>query len=487
MAKNEEKYFEGKSSYKKDNYNKDSYNNNLSFLGARIPPQDLDSEKALLGAIIISPESYLDIEDIVNEKSFYAEKHRIVWRNMVELNLKREPIDLISLNNKLKTKNELDSIGGAAYLAELANFVASATNIKYYANILKKKELLRRLIETSNKVANLSYEEKHEVEFVLETAEKEIYDITSHGSGSQKLIHLGALIEDAWQRIEKIHDTGEGLRGVPTGFKSLDNKLSGFQKSDLVILAARPSVGKSSLMLDFARHAAVKNNVHTAIFSLEMSKEQLFDRMLAAQSKVDGWKLRTGALSMENDIERLQAGLAQLSSAPIYIDDTAGNTIVNMRSVLRRLKAEKPIGLIIVDYLQLMNTSRLYENMVHQVSDISKSLKQLAKEFNAPVIALSQLSRNVEQRGGRPRLSDLRDSGSIEQDADVVMFIHREEKYGEANQQNNIVELLIEKHRNGATGTVKLMFDAKTTSFLEVADDGFSDFNMPVMNVSLNN
>ena len=508
MAKNENNYFEKgdkkNNSYSKNkrdtseltdvNFEKKSNSDSNSekkyiekspFEGLRIPPQDLDSEKALLGAIIISPESFYDIEDLITEKTFYAEKHRSIWRAMQELVGAREPVDLISLNNKLKIKGELDSIGGSAYLAELSGFIASAANIKYYATLLKKKELLRRLIESSNKISDFSYEEKHEVEHILETAEKEIYDITSHGSGAGKLIAVSTLIEDAWKRIETMQDGGGGMRGVPSGFKSLDNKLSGFQKSDLIILAARPSVGKSSLMLDFARSAAVNHNVHTALFSLEMSKEQLFDRMLAAQSKVDGWKLRTGALSMEHDIERLQQGLNELSKAPIFIDDTAGNTIVNMRSVLRRLKAEKPIGLIIVDYLQLMNTSKNYDSMVHQVSDISKSLKQLAKEFNAPVIALSQLSRNVEQRGGKPRLSDLRDSGSIEQDADVVMFIHREEKYGEQSQNNNMVELLIEKHRNGATGVVKLMFDAKTTSFMEMAEDVFGDFAVPSMNVNI--
>ena len=477
------KYAKGERKYV-DKYT-DKYIEKSPFEGLRIPPQDLDSEKALLGAIIISPDSFYDIEDLVNEKTFYAEKHRSIWRAMCELVKSREPVDLISLNNKLKIKGELESIGGSEYLGELSGFIASAANIKYYATLLKKKELLRRLIESSNKISDFSYEEKFEVEHILETAEKEIYDITSHGSGAGKLIAVSTLIEDAWKRIETMQDGGGGMRGVPSGFKSLDNKLSGFQKSDLIILAARPSVGKSSLMLDFARSAAVDNNVHTALFSLEMSKEQLFDRMLAAQSKVDGWKLRTGSLSMEHDIERLQRGLNELSKAPIFIDDTAGNTIVNMRSVLRRLKAEKPIGLIIVDYLQLMNTSRNYDNMVHQVSDISKSLKQLAKEFDAPVIALSQLSRNVEQRGGRPRLSDLRDSGSIEQDADIVMFIHREEKYGEQSQNNNMVELLVEKHRNGATGMVKLMFDAKTTSFMEVAEDVFGDFQVPTMNVTL--
>lgn len=460
--------------YKKNKYRRDDENKS-PFDGARIPPQDLDSEKALLGAIIISPESFYDIEDLINTNSFYAQKHRIIWDAIHALSEKKEPIDLVTLNEKLKASGDIDSIGGASYLVDLSNFVASAANIKYYATLLKKKELLRKLIDASTKIADMSFDESVEVAQVLEDAEKEIFEITSSGTGAGKLIALGELIDEAWTRIEKLHDHSGGIRGVPTGFTNLDNKLSGFQKSDLIILAARPSVGKTSLALDFCRTAAVKHNTHVAFFSLEMSKEQLFDRMLAAQSRVDGWKLRTGKLSMEEDIERLQNGLNELAKAPIFIDDTPANNIVNMRSVLRRLKAEQPIGLVVVDYLQLMSTTRHYDSMVNQVTDISRSLKGLAKEFNVPVIALSQLSRGVEQRGGKPRLSDLRDSGSIEQDADVVIFIHREEKYGEENQKNNIVEILIEKHRNGPTGNTKLMFEEKKTSFTEVQDDVFGD------------
>jgi replicative DNA helicase len=290
------------------------------------------------------------------------------------------------------------------------------------------------------------------------------------------------MIEETWSRIEKLSENTGELRGVPSGFKDLDNKLSGFQKSDLIILAARPSVGKTSLALDFARNAAVKYNVPTAIFSLEMSKEQLVDRMLSAQSQVDGWKLRTSRLSLDEEFARLQQGMHELMKAPLYIDDKAANTVLNMRSVLRRLNSDRPIGLIIVDYLQLMSTAKSYDNMVNQVTEISRSLKGLAKEFNAPVIALSQLSRAVESRGGRPRLSDLRDSGSIEQDADIVMFIHREDKYGENTEKKNVVEILIEKNRKGPTGVVELFFDDKKTSFLSVEKSEFGDFSLPTIN-----
>lgn len=469
----------------KDKYknNKDKYtdHNANEVFGPRVPPNDLLSEQALLGAIIIDQDAIHDILDIINEKSFYSEKHRAIWHAIEELVTQKDPIDLVTLNDKLQKSNNIDQIGGIEYLNSLANCVPSSANIKYYANTVRQKELLRRLISASAHIGDMSYQEDREIEEVLEDAEKKIYEITQTGSGAGRLIAIEELIGEAWTRIEKTHDEGNGIRGVPTGFPGLDHKLSGFQKSDLIILAARPSVGKTSLVLDFARTAAVKHNVHTAIFSLEMSKEQLFDRMLSAQSRVDGWKLRTGKLSMDQDIERIQQGLQDLSKAPIFIDDTPANNIVNMRSVIRRLRAEKPIGLIIIDYLQLMGTTKHYDSVVHQTTEISRSLKALAKEFNVPVIALSQLSRNVEQRGGRPRLSDLRDSGSIEQDADVVMFIHREEKYGDDNQKNNAVEILIEKHRNGPTGEIKLIFDDKKTSFVEMIQDSFGDnYNMAI-------
>lgn len=448
--------------------------NNIS---DRLPPQDLDSELALLGSILLSNEAYYEIADIINDKSFYSERNRIIWQSITDLVGKKVPADAVTLATDLREKKLLDQIGGAAYIAEIMNVVGSSANVKYYAQIVNKKNLLRKLISASNKISEMSYEEAHELEHIMEEAEKEIYDITSYGSGSQRLIAVSELIEEAWERIERLQDgDGSALRGIPSGIPKLDQMLSGFQKSDLIILAARPSVGKTSLVMDFVRHAAVDHGHFCAVFSLEMSKEQLFDRMLAAQSKVDGWKLRTGNLDMHHDIERLQNGLNDLAKAPIYIDDTPANNIVNMRSVLRRLKAERQIELIVVDYLQLMGTTKNYDSMVNQVTDISRSLKQLAKEFRAPVIALSQLSRNVEQRGGKPRLSDLRDSGSIEQDADVVMFIHREDKYGDDNKINNQVELLIEKHRNGATGKVDLVFDQKRTSFAELSKDQFGDY-----------
>ncbi|MDB5260359.1 MAG: replicative helicase, replicative helicase [Candidatus Nomurabacteria bacterium] len=450
--------------------------------GPRIPPQDLEAEKALLGSLLLSSDAMFEIADLCTTKSFYAAKHQIIFEVVCDLVNKKEPVDILTVSSSLRNRKEFDQIGGAQYLSELLGLVGSAANVKYYAQIIRRKELLRRLIEASTHIAEISYDESEDIENVLEEAEKRIYEVTTSGGTSNRLIAFQELIEETWSRIEKLSENGGTLRGVPSGFKDLDNKLSGFQKSDLIILAARPSVGKTSLALDFARHAAVKHNIPTAIFSLEMSKEQLVDRMLSAQSQVDGFKLRNGKLTLDEEFSRLQQGMHELMKAPLYIDDKAANTIMNMRSVLRRLNTERPIGLIIVDYLQLMGTAKSYDNMVNQVTEISRSLKALAKEFNAPVIALSQLSRAVESRGGRPRLSDLRDSGSIEQDADAVLFIHREDKYGENNEKKNVVEILIEKHRNGPTGIVELYFDDKKTSFLPVEKSEFGDFVLPNMN-----
>lgn len=474
----------GKKKYQSSGYSSASQDSD-PLRGPRIPPQDLESERALLGSILLSPESMFDIVDIVTRNSFYAEKHAMIFDAIEDLAQRKEPVDLLTVTSKLRDKKELEQVGGAAYLSDLLSLVGSSSNMKYYAEVVRKKELLRRLIEASNHIGELAYDEAQELAMVLEEAEKKVYELTSHGSGSQRLIGLNEMMEETWERIEKLSEMKEGVRGVASGFKDLDKKLSGFQKSDLIILAARPSVGKTSLALDIARNAAVKYKTPVAIFSLEMSRQQLVDRMLAAQAQVDSWKLRTAPhlLSIDDELGRLQEGMHELMQAPIYIDDKPANTIMNMRSVLRRLGSDKPIGLIIVDYLQLMGTTKSYDNMVNQVTEISRSLKGLAKEFDVPVIALSQLSRAVESRGGRPRLSDLRDSGSIEQDADVVMLIHREDKYGENNEKKNVVEILIEKHRNGPTGIVELAFDDKKATFLSVEKSEFGDFVMPGMNI----
>ncbi len=443
----------------------------------RIPPQNIDSEKAVLGSIMLRPSAIHEINDIVNVDSFYVAKHANIYKIMLELSSKGDPIDLLSVSHKLTEKGMIDSVGGNSYLTELSNSVPASTNIKYYADIVNKKHLLRKIIEAGADISELGFKEEVEDVFeILDQAEKRMMGINNNG-GAHAFTSLKDSLPEAWERLERLHESKGELRGVPTGFHDLDQYLSGLQKSDLIILAARPSMGKTTLALDIARQAALNHGTPVVIFSLEMSTQQLVDRMLAAQSRVNAWNLRTGNLSTEGDFAKIRDSLDSLSKAPIFVDDLAGNSIVRMRSVCRRIRAEHGIGLIIVDYLQLMSTSKNYDNMVNQVTEISRSLKALAKEFDVPVIALSQLSRAVESRGGRPRLSDLRDSGSIEQDADIVMFIHREDKGKDESEKTNIAEILIEKHRNGPVGKVDLYFDEKTTTFMSIDKSGSSQFS----------
>lgn len=445
----------------------------------RVPPQDVNAEKALLGAIMLRPSGIHDISDIVFPDSFYAEKHKIIYQAAQDLNKKHEPIDLVTLSTRLKEKGALEEVGGRAYLTEMVNLVPSANNITQYAETVARKSVLRDLIVAADYLSELGFDEKNEIEEVLDQAEKRIFAVTSASRAKQKFIGIKEVLPDTWAMIEKLNDPNhKELRGVPTGYKALDNKLSGLMPSDLIILAARPSMGKTSLALDLARNAALKSNIPVGFFSLEMSAQQLTDRLLAAEAGVDAWKMRTGKALTEKDFEKIRDAMDRLSQAPIYIDDQPGNSILRMRSTARRLKAEHGLGLIVVDYLQLMTTSKSFDSMVNQVTEISRSLKALARELDAPVLALSQLSRAVESRGGKPRLSDLRDSGSIEQDADVVMFIHREDKYDKDSDRPNIAEILIEKHRNGPVGVVELYFDETKTTFLDVEKTDFTDYGI---------
>ncbi len=443
----------------------------------KVPPQNLDAEKALLGSILIRGEVMHDITDIINEETFYSTPHKVLWATLFELHSKNLPIDMLSVSARLQEKSQIDQVGGMSYLTELINVVPSSTNAEHYAEIVEKKHIMRDLLRAAEKITGLGYDEEMDMHEMLEKAEKELHNVTNK-TGSGKFVHLKDTLHEAWERLDHLHKTSGELRGVPTGFPDLDNKLAGFQKSDLIILAARPSMGKTSLALDIARKAAVLHKVPVAIFSLEMSSQQLVDRMLAAESHVDAWKLRTGHnLSVEHDFKAIGDAIGRLSDAPIFIDDQPGNNILKMRAVARRLKNEKGLGLIVIDYLQLMipTNARANDNLVQQVTEISRSLKTLARELDVPVLALSQLNRAVEQRGGKPRLSDLRDSGSIEQDADVVMFIHRESDQ-DAGGRKEEAEIMIEKHRNGPTGSVKLYFDQKKTTFLSVDKADFGEF-----------
>jgi len=442
----------------------------------RVPPQSLESERALLGALLLKPDAIHDVSDLILSDSFYAEKHRIIFSVMRELIERGEPIDQISLSARLSDQGLLERAGGRSYLAELAAAAPAPGNYAHYAELVSRKSLMRALIDAAYTINESAYDESRDTMEVLDEAEKSVYAI-GNASAAHKFIAIGDTIHAAWERLEALSHKEDGIRGVPSGFPALDNLLSGFHPSDLVILAARPSMGKTSLALDIARNAAVRHNVPVGIFSLEMSNEQLIDRMLAAESFVNSWKLRTGQVRDEDDFNRIRDALESLSKAPIYIDDKPGNTILAMRAVARRLKRERGIGLIVVDYLQLMapTNTKASDSLVQQVTEISRSLKSLARELQVPVIALSQLSRAVEQRGGKPRLSDLRDSGSIEQDADVVMFIHRDDKRNPESDRPGVAEILIEKHRNGPTGKCDLFFDEKRATFQSVDNAGYGE------------
>ncbi|MEY2640927.1 MAG: hypothetical protein RL150_320 [Candidatus Parcubacteria bacterium] len=435
----------------------------------KIPPQSQESEMAVLGAIMVRPEAIHEIIDVISCDSFYADRHRIIYDTMLELHSTGKPIDILSLANRLKEKNQLEQTGGKSYLAELSESVPSSANVKHYAEIVQKKALMRGLIRASENIGQLGYDEVRALDELMDEAEKRIFEITNVRA-TKSFVSIKDSLGETWDRIERLSNSENELRGVPTGFKSLDNKLSGLQPSDLIILAARPSVGKTSFALEIARQAAVNHGIPVGIFSLEMGAQQLIDRMLSTQASIDLWRLRTGKIKDADDFDRIRDALDTLAKAPIYIDDEAGKTVLAMRAVARRLKSEKNLGLIIIDYLQLATPSntKASDNMVQQVTEISRALKGLARELNVPVLALSQLSRAVEARGGKPRLSDLRDSGSIEQDADVVMFIHREDKGKDEADKTNIAEILIEKHRNGPTGKVELFFDGEHATFRDL-------------------
>lgn len=437
---------------------------------SRIPPQNIEAEMSALGSLMLDSNAIFKVLDYLRSKDFYRENHKIIYDTVIELAEKREPIDMVSVANRLAEKNQLETIGGKGYLTDLVNSIPSAGNVGHYAEIVHKKGVLRELLEAAQHINELGYKEEESVDYLLDEAERKIFSI-SQTSLHQQFLPVGSALKEAWERIDRLHKNKGELRGVPTGFSDLDNVLAGLQKSDLIVLAARPSLGKTSLALDIARNAAVNHNIPVGIFSLEMSSQQLVDRFISAEADIDLWKLRTGRLSEESsDFLQVREALERLSKAPIFIDDEASNNIMQMRAMARRLQADKGLGLIIVDYLQLMQPRVHTDNMVQQITEISRSLKGLARELDIPVLALSQLSRAVEQRHPPvPRLSDLRDSGSIEQDADVVMFIYREDRYKQSSERQNQADILIQKHRNGPLGQTALYFHEKKASFSGLA------------------
>lgn len=434
----------------------------------KTPPRSMESEKALLGCLMLDPNSINKIIDYIKPDDFYYKKHQEIYKTCQELSEKGEPIDLLSVANRLREKGLSEEIGGNSYLTELVNIVPTASHIASYADNVQGKKVLRDLIESGTEVVSLGYDETQRPEELLDKAESRIFSISQKGL-RHNFVLIKDELEEAFERIDKLHKQKGGIRGLPTGFADLDNILSGFQKSDLIILASRPSMGKTALAVNIASHIAINEKIPVGIFSLEMSKDQLIDRLIADQAGIDLWRLRTGKLSSDgddNDFTRIQHALSILSEAPIYVNDTSLANILQMRAMSRRLQAKSGLGLIIVDYLQLIEPLNTNVNMVQQMTEISRSLKSLSKELNIPVLALSQLSRAVEQRSPQiPRLSDLRETGAIEQDADVVLFIYREDRYRADTTRKNIADIIIAKHRNGPVGKIELYFDESRVAF----------------------
>lgn len=429
--------------------------------GARMPPQNLDAEQSVLGSILLDKNAIIKVVDKITSQDFYQARYEIIYEAMLELFEKRLPIDIVTLTETLESQNKLKEVGGAGNLTDIANSVHSASNVTFHAAIIRDKAILRRLIDASNTISGLGFDEEGEISQTLDKAEQALFSVSQRFL-KEKFIPVKDILTEAFDRIDKIHKDKEkgAIRGVSSGFRDLDNITAGFQKSDLVIFAARPSMGKTSFALNIAEHAAIEKKVSTAIFSLEMSKEQLVDRLLSSQAGVDSWKLRTGNLS-DDDFPKIGYAMGVLSEAPLFIDDTPGANVMEIRAKARRLQMEHNLGLVIIDYLQLMEgrSKSSDPNRVQEISEISRSLKGLARELNVPVIAISQLSRAVEHRPDkRPQLSDLRDSGSIEQDSDVVIFLYREEYYDPETEKKGICEILVKKHRNGPTGGCELFF-----------------------------
>lgn len=436
----------------------------MDLLAQRLPPQNLEAETSVLGAVLLENEALNRILEILKEDDFYRNAHRRIFSAILHLYEHSEPVDLITLSEVLKTRGELDDVGGVEYLNSLVNGVPTAANISYYAKIIKEKALLRKLINRTTEIVSQSYSISGDVDEFIDQAERSIFEI-SEDRVRPSFYLIKDLIKSSFKTIERLYEKRQLITGVPTGFQRLDELTSGLQPSDLIIIAGRPSMGKTALALNIAQNASVQAAIPAAIFSLEMSKEQLALRMLCSEAKVDAHRLRGGFLS-ESDWPKLTRAAGSLSEAPLFIDDTPGLSALEMRAKTRRLKIEHNLGLVIVDYLQLMRGRARADSREQEISDISRSLKALAKELSIPVVALSQLNRRVEERGDkRPQLSDLRESGAIEQDADVILFLYREEVYNKSEDNRGKAEIIIGKQRNGPTDKVDLAFLDKYTRF----------------------
>lgn len=445
-------------------------NENINNMFNHVPPNDTDAELAVLSSMLFDYDALSAAYETLRGDDFYRPDHKALFEAMVELYSDNSPVDIVTLKNKLEQKNIFDLVGGRDALTALAGAVSTSANIKHYAKIVSDKSILRKIIKTSSEISASAYEGAMPIDSLLDFAEKGIFNISSNRN-SDDFSHIHEVLLTSIEKIEDIFRSGGKVTGVSTGFADFDNKTAGLQPSDLILIAARPSMGKTAFALNIAQYAAIRQNVPTAIFSLEMSKEQLVNRLLCAEAMLDAQKLRTGELN-QDDWVKIAKAVGPLSSAPLYIDDTPGISIAEVRSKCRKLKLEKGLKLVMIDYLQLMSGSGKIESRQQEISDISRSLKAIAREIDAPVIALSQLSRACESRSDhRPMLSDLRESGAIEQDADVVAFLYRDEYYNPESEKKNQAEVIIAKQRNGPTGTVDLMWLGEYTKFVSMERD----------------
>lgn len=434
---------------------------------SKIPPQNTEAEASLLGAVLIDPDAIVKIADAIDKNDFYEDRHKRIYEAVTQLYEKHSPIDVLTLADQLRSTGFLDMVGGPSYLTELTNFVPTAAHVEQYAEIVAQKALRRRLIKASQDIVGLGYDEAKNLQELIEEAETSLFEVSQRHI-KQDVTSLETILSESFDRLDELHKDKGKIRGVPTGYKDLDSILAGLQRSDLFVLAARPSMGKTALALNIAHNVAIQAGLPVLMFSLEMSKEQLVDRMLAMESGVDAWALRTGNLT-DADFEKIGQAMGTLSEAQIYIDDSPGITVSDLRTKARREAHQRELGLVIVDYLQLMSGGSRFGgegNRVQEISEISRGLKGIARELNVPLLALSQLSRSVESRSPQiPQLADLRESGSIEQDADVVAFIYREEYYNPDTDRKNLTDIFIKKHRNGPTGAAELFFDREKQRF----------------------
>ena len=436
----------------------------------RIPPHSVESEQSILGSILLDKDAIITVAETITPTDFYKDAHRIIYESMMALNNKNEPIDMVTLTDELRKRGYLDDIGGVTYLTSLSTIVPTTSNVKYYADIVKEKSVLRQLIKASNDIINLGYGSGESAENVLDFAEKKIFDISQERTNDD-FKPINQVLMDTYDMIESIYSNKSDVIGVTTGFKDLNKKINGLQRTDLILVAARPAMGKTAFALNLVQNAAIKGNASVAVFSLEMSKEQLAQRMIAAQSNVELKKMKTGTLN-DADWPRIISAMAVMSDAKIFIDDTPGIKINELRSKCRKLKMEQGLDLVMIDYLQLMESDSKNESRQQEISKISRSLKILAKVLDCPVVALSQLSRAPEQRADhRPVLSDLRESGAIEQDADIVMFLYRDEYYHSDSEKKDLAEIIIAKNRHGETGSVELVWMGSIQRFGDKVKD----------------